>query len=395
MIAGSLSTNFKLILLVIIVTSSVLTQDTQDNGCQVPGHPQSGIYTVTGEADPNSAGWISLDVTIRCNPGYTVMGKPSVNCRTGIWSDELPVCTRTCRLNKHPSVDYFCLTDGGTRLCNEFELGGTVVKPACKRPDYYYNGFLPAMHCVDGVWDYLAVCSPECGTLPSEDETTIQPVQAPWHVAVYSKSTRFSPYQVCGGSIISNTVIISGWTETRDSFAQRRTVSDIKVPPTFNGKPANLVDNIALVYVSEPFEYNLYVKPVCVDFDLEFDVGHLQPGNLAKVPFWDRNSDSGSSTPIKTSFIPYIAPQECIFIAGSDSTLITPDKFCLGNSNGVKFCERNLGSGVVFPERDRGVTRYFLRGIVSSVVKDDFNCNATLIAVTHLLKQENFIKTFL
>lgn len=414
--------SFKIFLYTFIVTTSVLSQDTQTNSCQVPSHPKNGIYTITGEADPNAEGWISLSVAIRCNPGYTVFGKSMVTCRTGIWTDELPLCSRTCKLSKHPSVDYFCVTEDGTRLCEDFELGGTTVKPVCKKPDYYYNGFLPAMHCVNGNWDYLAVCLPACGTLPLESDNTIDTVQAPWHVGIYTKSTWVSPYQICGGTIISNSIVVSAancfwvpvkevpsspssysvaagklyrsWSDSRDTFMQRRDVFDIKLPPTFQGKPANLIDDIALVYVTEPFEYNLYVKPVCADFDSDFDDGHLQPGNLAKVPFWDREPVSGQGPALKAAFIPFVNTDECTIRAGSGAAAVTSDKFCLGDPKGVKFCERNIGTGVVYPERDRGLTRYFLRGVVSSVVKGDDSCKATVLAVTRLQTHENFIRLF-
>lgn len=72
--------------------------------------------------------------------------------------------TALCRLPPHPSVEYNCLvTDGGVsgvRTCNEFEPSGTVVSPRCQTPNYYYPTALRFMHCIEGIWDYIAVCNP-------------------------------------------------------------------------------------------------------------------------------------------------------------------------------------------------------------------------------------------
>lgn len=65
---------------------------------------------------------------------------------------------------------YRCALTGdndGTRLCGEYEPDGTVVVPECNTPDYYYNGVIAYMRCIDGSWDYVARC------LPGLDNTTV------------------------------------------------------------------------------------------------------------------------------------------------------------------------------------------------------------------------------
>lgn len=69
-----------------------------------------------------------------------------------------------CRLYTNPSVEYRCLISGvngveGSRECGSLEAAGTVVRPECRAPNYY-SGTLPFMHCIDGNWDYIAVCKP-------------------------------------------------------------------------------------------------------------------------------------------------------------------------------------------------------------------------------------------
>ncbi|KAI8426722.1 hypothetical protein MSG28_014424 [Choristoneura fumiferana] len=110
-----------------------------------------------------------------------------------------------CRLMPDPSVNYYCKVTGdgivsGTRACHELEPHGTEVVPECNRPFYYSSSVLLNMHCVDGSWDHVAVCQPAEQGKRGE---------LPWHAGIYDKT--FTPYkQICGGSLISTKLVISG-----------------------------------------------------------------------------------------------------------------------------------------------------------------------------------------
>ncbi|CAH2217215.1 jg173 [Pararge aegeria aegeria] len=141
---------------------------TQGGNCRLPPYPQYGSYTVTnvpgavpGESYSNAV----LNVT--CNPGFGVEDmKDTIWCYDGIWSQIMPKCVRFCRLNRHPSVEYRCLSTGaitGSRECGPLEPAGTIVQPNCRTPNYYYPGVLSNMNCIDGSWDYIAQCKPDEG----------------------------------------------------------------------------------------------------------------------------------------------------------------------------------------------------------------------------------------
>lgn len=61
-------------------------------------------------------------------------------------------------------MEYRCLLSGnsvtGSRECGSLEPSGTVVTPICRSPNYYSSGVMSNMHCVEGSWDYIAVCKP-------------------------------------------------------------------------------------------------------------------------------------------------------------------------------------------------------------------------------------------
>ncbi|KAI8426943.1 hypothetical protein MSG28_014612 [Choristoneura fumiferana] len=109
---------------------------SNEHGCVLPAYPPHGTYTVDGrpEAVPGQT-YDFVSLTVTCDPGLT----------------------------PHPSVKYYCKITGdglvsGIRECRELEPHGTVVVPECNRPVYYFSSDLPNMHCVEGTWDYIAVC---------------------------------------------------------------------------------------------------------------------------------------------------------------------------------------------------------------------------------------------
>lgn len=60
-------------------------------------------------------------------------------------------------------MEYRCLLTGnstGSRTCGEYEPDGTIARPECRAPNYYYTGVLPYMRCIEGSWDYIARCFP-------------------------------------------------------------------------------------------------------------------------------------------------------------------------------------------------------------------------------------------
>lgn len=406
----------------------------QSGKCLLPAYPENGSYVITNA--PNATPGDRFEfatLTVICLPNYNVLGKEEVLCVDGRWSAPIPKCVRFCKLPKHASVRYKCRVTGaikGTRKCHLYEPSGTEVRPKCKKPNYYSAVPLPFMRCMDGSWNYVAVCSPECGRVtPNGKELMIDGRSAkqgelPWHVGIYRMTTR--PYmQICGGTIVSNRLVISAahcfwndttklqpasqyavgagkiyrpWNNNRDTYAQKSFVDEIKIPARFRGNEANFQDDIALLILKTPFEYNPFVRPVCLDFNVDFDVRQLQPLKLGKVAGWGLTAENGEASQVlKVVELPYVDIKECYAASPPGFTeYITSDKMCAGYGNGTALCRGDSGGGLVFPESERGTERYYLRGIVSTAPNNENLCNShTLTTFTQILIHEHFVMEYL
>ncbi|CAG4958052.1 unnamed protein product [Colias eurytheme] len=419
-----------------IATVTTTTSRPQTGKCIVPQHPNNGRYIVAGAgtAVPGSR-FPVLSLNVSCNPGYRPRADPNVLCVDGAWSGDYPQCTRFCHLNPHESVTYRCLISGsnsleGSRTCNTDEPDGTIARPECNRPNYYSPSVLPLMRCSDGNWDFTPTCQPECGRVTPEgvqlviDGWAAKRGELPWHTGIYSKRT--TPYkQICGGSLVSSTLVISAahcfwddltkkqpaqkyaiaigklyrpWDEPKDVDAQKSDVKSIEIPPRFQGAAANFQEDIAVLILTTSIQYKTYVRPVCLSFDYEFDKTQLTVGKMGKVAGWGLTGENGLASPtLQVVNFPFVDINTCI--ANSPPGFreyINSDKFCAGYLNGTTLCKGDSGGGLAFPDREMGVERYFLRGIVSTAPTDDNLCNAhTYVTFTQVIKHEHFIKAFL
>ncbi|KOB76958.1 Hemolymph protein 14 [Operophtera brumata] len=213
----------------------------------------------------------------------------------------------------------------------------------------------------------------------------------PWHAAIYDKTK--SPYeQICGGSLISKTLVISAahcfwtdlekqlparnfaavlgklyrpWNDPNEVDVQKSDVREIKLPPRFRGAASSFQEDLALLVLGTPVEYRSYVLPD----------GKASPVlKVAELPFLDVDRCYADSPP---SFYKFI----------------TADKFCAGSSNSPALCKGDSGGGLVFASYDRGEERYFLRGVVSTAPNSgDHACNAFVhTTFTQISKHQAFI----
>ncbi|CAH2987638.1 unnamed protein product [Chilo suppressalis] len=405
--------------------------------CRLPPYPANGHYVVSNVrgAVPGQS-FYSVGLNVTCNPGYGLASSAGRLCVDGVWQPH-PVrdddCVRFCRLNKDPSVTYRCLLTGnsdGTRECTEYEPAGTIVRPDCNTPNYYYPGVLPYMRCIDGNWDYVARCNAECGrVVPKGIDLIIggRPAERgelPWHTGIYRKTT--TPYmQICGGSLVSAKVVISAahcfwndthkalpasnyavalgklyrpWAYSGDQDVQRSDVAQINLSPYFQGGTANFQDDIAIMLLASVIEFRPHIRPVCVSFNVVFESRQLSPGNKGKVAGWGLTEENGNASPfLKVVELPFISIQECQTDAPLDfREYITGDKFCAGFRNGTALCKGDSGGGLTFPDQEQGNTRYYLRGVVSTAPNNDNLCNAYwLTTFTQISRHEHFIKNYL
>ncbi|KAJ8703715.1 hypothetical protein PYW07_013009 [Mythimna separata] len=411
--------------------------------CELPPYPEHGTYTTglnTRRVTPGQVlPYVKLKVS--CDEGYGVVGDSVIFCQDGNWSTKsgqpiLPKCTPFCRLDPHISVHYHCQLTGqlkGSRPCNPSEPAGTVVVPECNRPNYSLRD-LRYMRCKsNGQWNRIVTCHPVCGRLTPAGETliingkTAKRGEVPWHVAIYRKPHRSNNLHelICGGSIVSNNVVISAghcfwvskrpqaasmfavataklfsdWDHPDDKDAQKSELKSIALPDHFKGASANFQSDLAILILETPFEYHTYVRPVCLGF--RSDVGNLrlQRGDLGKVAGFGLTAENGPGSPVlKVVDLPYVPVNECYRITPETfAENITGDKICAGYNNGTAaLCKGDSGGGLAFSEDDLGVTRYYLRGVVSTAPKGPGTCNPyTVITFTLIRQHEDFINQFL
>ncbi|XP_073963854.1 mannan-binding lectin serine protease 1-like isoform X2 [Choristoneura fumiferana] len=349
---------------------------SETGGCVLPEYPPHGIYTVHNKAvaAPGQV-YDSAILMVTCDPGYGVVGSNFTYCfGRNVWQQPMPQCTRFCRLTPHPSINYYCKITGdgvvsGTRACHELEPHGTEVVPECNRPVYYSSSVLLNMRCVDGTWDHVAVCQPDCGTPTAVGQplvfngTRTKRGELPWHAGVYDKT--FTPFmQICGGSLISTRVVISAahcfWMD-REGL-----------------QPAS--------------KYAIALGKIYRQWEKAMDT----ETHKSDISGWGLTSADGSASPVLwTAELPYVDVEKCIAeVPYAFRPYITSDKFCAGIKNGTGVCRGDSGGGPAFPSVERGVQRYYLRGVVAPAPYDLVHkCNVdTFTILTHIQHHAAFIK---
>ncbi|KAI5631989.1 trypsin domain-containing protein [Phthorimaea operculella] len=410
-----------------------------DQICTLPPYPRNGRYSVGGSADVGPGDHVSsAQLHVTCNPGYRPSGNHILFCVLGVWSEQLAQCVRFCKLDPHPSVTYRCqatndeFEDSYYRECNSHEPTGTIVRPQCNEPNYHFTGVLTHMRCTSGGrWNYIAICQPECGTITPDGKILIvdgreaKQGEFPWHAGIYRKSVTNDTLNklICGGSLVSSSVIISaahcfwdkithrlhpvtsyavalgkfyrGWNHPLDDNVQKFDVLNIKVPARYQGAGSNFQDDIAAVWLAKPAVYATHVRPVCIDFEPYFDAFQLRAGNPGKVAGWGIKDLEGKPSPIlQVIELPYVRIEQCIEESPPNfRPFITSDKICAGYRNGSALCQGDSGGGLVFKAQDRGVERYYLRGIVSTAPESQEACNVyARTSFTKITKHKHFIE---
>ncbi|XP_068626044.1 modular serine protease-like [Battus philenor] len=319
---------------------------------------------------------------------------------------------------KHRSVQYNCIIPGteATRPCRDSELDGTVVQPTCQRPHYYTPLELPYMTCAQGRWNAWPTCIPECGLLSSEVSSgTSTSTRVPWHAAIFSKNITAATHEhICSGSLISNSVVLSAahcfWSDSSkalkeetnfavavgklysswshhddEQYVQRSDVKKIVVPKGYRGADG---DDLAVVVVSQAFEYQLHVRPICLDFKRDLFDRQLVVGNHGKSAGWSVPTNEVSSTKaLQVIDMPFVSNGDCVTKSS------VGDKLCAGNVNGPGLCDTDSGSGLVFSATLQNTTRYYLRGVVTTRLSTSEACNS-FTTFTSIMKYQKLIKTY-
>ncbi|EFN86496.1 Limulus clotting factor C [Harpegnathos saltator] len=194
---------------------------------------------------------------------------------------------------------------------------------------------------------------------------------------------------ICGGSLIRNSLVVSAahcfydedsrniknassffvaagkryraW-DADDEYSQKSLVESIEVDDLYLGLAGNFAMDIALLKLNTPFELNMLVYPICIDWAILYEKDLLQSEQLSKMVIWNKNINDESNQTMYEIDMPYVMYNQCV--AESPINLrkfITLDKFCAGRLNDSSVCNQDGGSGLYVQKE--GV--WYLRGIAS------------------------------
>ncbi|GLG98225.1 uncharacterized protein GBIM_04819 [Gryllus bimaculatus] len=230
----------------------------------------------------------------------------------------------------------------------------------------------------NGTWSgEITPCEPKCGeTNPStrvvvslrgyhywwylSKKTKESSFDIPWHAGVYLKYEGKNIF-ICGGTIISERVIVTAahcfWdvssSQQKDQklfkiaagkiyhdwysdelYAQKREIDKIILHPRFRGDALNWMADISLVKLREPLIMTFAIRPICLDFDKQFQT-LFTPGKMGVVVGWGGNVNKTRREKLRQLNLPYVKFEECEkAVPQSFLAFLTNDKFCAGYLNG-------------------------------------------------------------
>ncbi|XP_077284005.1 modular serine protease-like isoform X2 [Arctopsyche grandis] len=408
------------------------TTPPNESVCILPNYPERGRYKVNNKTV--TPGTPVNDFTLlnyECEKNYF----PTLNftfCQSGVWNEQAQ-CIKACKTLSSSTVNFQCSYQGNNVSCNDVMLSGTVVKSTCKTRHIETTSKLRTLKCINGDWDNtMPQCVAECGlekslggglAIGGYNEVS---GGSPWHVGIYRlKYNNFG--HICGGTIITNRLVVSAahcfhddaagtiLNETNyavavgkyyrsyyselDKNPQKFLISRIITPETYGGHDQNLQQDIAVLLLKGQIKFTDSVHPVCLDLlSNTFQKEQVSPGKLGKGVGWgltkegDVNSASESLIAVTIPVVDYATCRGKV--PSSFVRYLTVDKFCAGWLNGTALCSGDSGGGLVFDTTERGITRWYLRGIVSVSDLDDTRttCRKDMYtAFTNVFRHKDFI----
>ncbi|CAL7944331.1 unnamed protein product [Xylocopa violacea] len=339
-----------------------------------------------------------------CNPGYKIRGSQDVFCGlNGKWLN-IPVCTEIrCKGLQSASTNAECTYDDEYVSCLNPVLPRTIATLTCRtsyRPDPTLISRSRVRCDKNGQWDPKPIqCIPVCGVPPLNtvplivNGTRANISEFSWHATLYkiNNSTARKEF-ICGATIIHERLLITAAhcvyddntkklnhpsnyyiatgnvyrdydTPFHTPIVKKAKVKNIYIVCTYFGNEGNYAADIAILEITQPFVFSVFLVPICLDFSNNQVI--LEGGVVGKVAGFGRTAVGSSSFILQAITVPYIPFNQCRSLSAIYETqkYITEDKFCAGYTNGSSVCDGDSGGGLVFQSFSGGP--WYLKGIVS------------------------------
>ncbi|GAB0088632.1 Modular serine protease [Sergentomyia squamirostris] len=307
-----------------------------------------------------------------------------------------------------------CQTSEGEPIpCSSRLPPGTVADIKCKYGYSMPKEFVQTrILCQDdGSWSNdVFKCHQICGTIEDGNpyisgvrETNI--VQVPWHAAIYElRKGRYT--QICGGSIVTPTVIVSAahcfWDSqeykarepdvysvavgktNRDYYHQEsgmqiKNITQIDIFPQYYDSDGFYSGDVAVLVLKSPIIFKPYIKPVCFVTALEESEMFIPSNWEGRFASWGLTENGDYSSVLNVLDLQTVDFRTCRNRSnGTFKNFITIDKFCAESQDNSNVCLGDGGGGFVLPTNQtvNGQTQkvYYLRGIASVGVNNGVNC---------------------
>ncbi|KAJ8920430.1 hypothetical protein NQ315_005298 [Exocentrus adspersus] len=381
-------------------------------GCLLPEHPNFGQWKIVGNAVGFPSQKVASNTILEfgCNEGYKLSTESKyVVCVSQAWGiAEMPTCLKKCKpLYSTASTTLECKNTRQIPIkCDEATEGASASFRCAPYHEPSDRSFAKR-YCFGGSWSLPdPVCQPVCG----EKKVTAEPLivngqnvsrgDYPWVTAIYHKDTDGAYKNVCGGSMLTQKIILTAahcvandkgelivpqdnivvavgkyfnkYKDARDTEAQYSNLRKIIYPATYRGDNQRFASDIAILVTKEELKLSKVVQPVCY---INLPDIFIQPTAIGVITGWGYTIASGEpSDELKEIDVPFKQDSECWKELPSDwaDKYYTQDKMCAGHYNkSIAVCKGDSGGGLVFKYEKR----YYVHGIVSIGHGIQDNCN--------------------
>ncbi|XP_018569615.1 limulus clotting factor C [Anoplophora glabripennis] len=180
----------------------------QIKDCVLPAYPQNGKWTTGKDYKPGDSVPSSTLLKFQCDEGFILSSTAKVECKA---SYKMPTCEKLCEPLQFPrDTEFYCYNKVSDISDCKKAVEGWALSYPCPS-GYLETNYLRVINCAKGTWGRpKPECIPECGRTVADFSGTGS--EYPWNVGVYklNNSTEEKYKYVCGGSLLSQYIVVTG-----------------------------------------------------------------------------------------------------------------------------------------------------------------------------------------